>query len=74
MRANIPPDLLAVVDAIGLDQQVDKRLVLRPVGIDVRDVGAREALKDFGSIRLEPVFIPSQKGEFDESARMWGRK
>src|SRR6185312_9434368 len=47
MRPDIPPNLLAIVDAMRLDQQVYKGLVLGPVGEDVRNRRSGEALENF---------------------------
>ena len=52
MRADVPPDLLGVVDAVGLDQQVDEVFVLGPAGESVGDVGARELVEDLAAIGL----------------------
>ena len=53
MRADVPPDLLGVVDAVGLDQQVDEVLELAPTGVErVGDVGARELVEDLAAVRL----------------------
>src|SRR6185369_16209943 len=53
MRPNVPPDLLAVVDTFGLDQQID--VALEPaVRIEViRNIGTRKLFEDFCAIRLE---------------------
>ena len=56
MRPDVPPDLLAVVDAVRPYQQIDERFVIGPVGEDVRYAGSREALEHFTAIRLESGF------------------
>ena len=53
VRADVPPDLLAVVDAVGLDQQLDVVVVLGEAAEVVRDAGAREAVEDHAAVRLE---------------------
>src|ERR1039458_7595010 len=54
MRADVPPDFLAVIDAMGLDQKVDEGLVFRPVGENIGNVGSREPLKHFTAVRFKP--------------------
>ena len=54
MRPHVPPDLLGVVDAVGLDQQVDEALVVGPAREGVGDVGARKLVEHLAAIRLEP--------------------
>jgi len=46
VHADVPPDHLAVVDAVGLDQQLDVVVVLRQALEVVRDAGARKAVED----------------------------
>jgi hypothetical protein len=50
MRANVPPDFLGVVDAVGADQQSDVILKFRVAGEGVGDAGAGEVFKDLGAI------------------------
>jgi hypothetical protein len=52
MRADVPPDLLGVVDAVGLDEQVDVVLELGVAGEGVGDVGAGEVFEDLGAVAL----------------------
>src|SRR5215469_13048075 len=58
MWPDVPPDFLAVIDAVRLDQQIDERFVIRPVREHVRDARTREALKDLRAVRLEASFHP----------------
>ena len=54
MRPDVPPDLLRVIDAVGLDQQLDEVLVLAPARKIVGDVGARELVEHLAAIGLQP--------------------
>src|SRR3954468_495271 len=54
VRADIPPDLFGVIDALGTDQQVDEVLEVAPTGEGVRNIGARKLVKDFAAIRFQP--------------------
>src|ERR1700682_5514124 len=53
MRTHVPPDFLAAVDAVQLDQQVQKILVRAPGFELFWNTGAREAPKDRSAIRLQ---------------------
>src|SRR5687768_6441698 len=53
VRPQVPPDLLAIVDALRAHEQLDVVLVLVPRGELGRDPGAREALPDDLAVRLE---------------------
>ena len=50
--ADVPPDLLGVVDAVGLDEQADIAFELRVAGEAVGQVGAGKVLEDLGAIAL----------------------
>src|SRR4030095_11883622 len=50
MRPAVPPDLLPVVNATCLDQQLDVTLKARIRVEMVGDVSARKLLKDFGTV------------------------
>ncbi len=52
MRADVPPDLLAVLDAARHDQRVQELLIGAPRAEVVGDAGAREALEDLGAVTL----------------------
>ena len=53
MRADVPPDLLRVVDAVGADQQVDIVFEFATSCDKVGNVGARELVEDFAAVRLQ---------------------
>ena len=72
MRANIPPDSFAIVDAACLDERLD-------IGVEVARGGeyfwytaAREGFPDDRAIRLEAGKVASQQGELLEIASKWG--
>ena len=50
MRADVPPDFFGVVDAVGLDEEVDVLLELGVAGEAVGEVGAGEVFEDFGAV------------------------
>ena len=54
MRPNVPPDLLRVVDAVGLDQQLDEIFVLAPAGKIIRNIGARKFVEHLAAVGLQP--------------------
>jgi hypothetical protein len=54
MRPDIPPDFLGVIDAIGLDQQVDEALVFAVTRKVIRDIRAGELIEDFAAVGFEP--------------------
>ena len=58
MRAHVPPDFLAVVDAAGLEQKVDVVVILGIRAEVVGDVSARELLEDLGAIALQTGVRP----------------
>ena len=58
MRPNVPPDFLGVVDAVGLDQQLDEIFVLAPAGKVIRNIGARKLVEHFAAIRFQPRVHP----------------
>src|SRR5712692_2520325 len=49
MRANVPPDFLAAVDAVELDEEVEEIFVGAPGFELLRNASAREAAKDGGA-------------------------
>jgi hypothetical protein len=59
LRTQVPPDLLAVVDAVQFDEQVDVVLVLGPRVQVIRDPGPREATEDGGAERLQSGVAPN---------------
>src|SRR6185295_17829910 len=62
MRSNVPPDLFAVVDTAGLNQQIDVALE-RTVRIEViGNVGARKLFEDFCAIRFETCVMAHPEG------------
>ena len=52
MRADVPPDFFGVVDAVGLDEQVDVAFELGVAGEAVGKVGAGEVFEDLGAVAL----------------------
>lgn len=50
VRADVPPDFLGVIDAIGLDQQLDEVLVLAPAGEIIGNIGAGKFVKDLAAV------------------------
>ena len=75
VRADIPPDFLGVVDAVGLDQQLDEALEFAPTREVIRGYWCAETCRKLCSDNdFRPVSMPSQNGELVESARMCGRK
>src|SRR6185369_16605780 len=60
--ADVPPDLLGVVDAIRLDQQVDVILEFRPALINVGDVGARKLIEHLAAVRPQPGIHAQPEG------------
>ena len=59
---HVPPDLLAVVDAVGAHQQLDVAAVVVPGAVGVRDLGAREPLEDRGAHRLHARLPAAPEG------------
>src|SRR5260370_2953341 len=53
MRADVPPDLLAAVDAVELDKKVEKIFVGAPGFELLGNAGARETAKDSGAERFQ---------------------
>ena len=53
VRAHVPPDLLAVVDRAGADQQIDIAIELGARHERRRDAGAREVRKDRAAVGFE---------------------
>src|SRR5580704_10929107 len=53
VRPDVPPDLLGVVDALGLHQQIHEALVFTPAWKIVRNVGARKFVEYFAAIRFQ---------------------
>ena len=58
MRTDVPPDFLRVVDAIGLDQQLDEIFVFAPAGEIVRNVGARKFVEHLAAIGFQSGIHP----------------
>ncbi len=58
VRPDVPPDPLAVVDAVEVDQQVHVALVLAPRAEVIGDTRPREAPEDRRAIRLEAGVAP----------------
>src|ERR1041384_1252370 len=56
MRPDIPPDFLAIIDAVRVDQQVNVILKLRPALIGVGNVGAREFVENLTAVRTQAGF------------------
>ncbi len=52
MRADVPPDFLGVVDAVGADKQADVVLEFGVAGEGVGDAGAGKVLEYFRAIAL----------------------
>ncbi len=50
MGANVPPDFLGVVDAVGADEEADVVLEFGVAGEGVGDAGAGEVLEYFGAV------------------------
>jgi hypothetical protein len=57
-----PTRSLGVVDALGADQEADVVLELGITRESVGDAGAGKVLEDLGTVALQPVLRPSQKG------------
>ena len=53
MRPDIPPDLLRVIDAVGLDQQLDEIFVFSPAGEVIRNIGARKFVEHLAAVGLQ---------------------
>ena len=51
---HVPPDLLRIVDAVQVDEQLDVVLVLAPGAEVVGDAGARKPPEDRRAVRLQP--------------------
>src|SRR5262245_45841457 len=62
MRAQIPPDLLAVVDAVQLDEELDVLLVLGPRVEMIRDPGSREPPEHRRAEGFEARIAPNPEG------------
>ena len=50
VRPDIPPDFLRIIDAVGLDQQLDEVVVLAPTGKVIGNIRARKLVKNFATI------------------------
>src|ERR1700730_2896655 len=74
MGANVPPDFFGVVDALGLDQQLDEILVFPPAGKIVWNISAREFIKNLAAVRFQPRVNPKQKGEIGGNNQDVGQK
>ena len=57
MRPDIPPDLGAVLNTVHLYKQINIALILCVRFKMIRDLGARELLKDLGTIRFEAGIV-----------------
>src|SRR5207253_5490062 len=53
MRPDVPPNLLCVIDAIGLNQQVHEILELRPARISIRNIRARKLVEYLASVGFQ---------------------
>ena len=62
MRPDVPPDLLGVVDRVGLDQQVDEAFVVGPARERIGNVGARELVEHLAAVRLQPGIEADPEG------------
>jgi len=51
--ADVPPDFLGVVDAVGFDEEVDEVSVFAPGGEVIGDVGAGELIEYFAAVTFE---------------------
>src|SRR5258708_35373294 len=58
MRSNVPPDLLRVINAVRLDQQLDEVLVLAPAREIIGDVRAWEFVEYFAAVGFQPRIHP----------------
>jgi hypothetical protein len=58
MRPQVPPHLLAVVDAVQLDQRVEVFLVFAPRSELIRDAASRKPAEDRRPVRLEARIAP----------------
>src|SRR5436305_11655755 len=50
VRANVPPDLLGVVDAVGLNQQLDEVFVLAPTGEIIGNISAGKFVEHLAAV------------------------
>src|SRR5579859_28305 len=62
MRANVPPDFFAAVDAVELDQKVQEVFVSAPGFELLGNTGAREAAEDGGAERLQTGIAAHPEG------------
>src|SRR5215471_2973513 len=62
VRADVPPDLLAVIDAVGLDQEPHEIVELLGRVEGLRDGGTGEAVEDLRPEALQPAVAPQPEG------------
>src|ERR1700683_1158418 len=62
MRPDVPPDLLRIIDAVGLDQQLDEVFILAPAGKVIRNVGPGKLVKYLAPVSLQPCIHPQPEG------------
>src|SRR5258707_15656152 len=58
MRPDVPPDLLCIIDAVGLDQQLNEVFVLAPARKIIRNIRPRKLVKNLASVRLQSGIHP----------------
>src|SRR5271163_4812659 len=74
MRADVPPDLLGVVEAIGLDEHVNEVFEVAVAGEGVRNIGARELVEDLGAVAFESGVITAPKGRVSRERKDMGQE
>ena len=57
MEPDVPPNLFRVIDAVCRNQELQVIFVLGKTFENIGDTGAREALEDVSSIRLEACIL-----------------
>ena len=62
MEPNVPPDLFRVIDAVGIDQDLEVILVLRETLEGIGNPGAREAFENIMPIGLEAGILAEPEG------------
>jgi hypothetical protein len=58
MQPYVPPNLLRIIDALGLHQQFQIVVVFAETLERVGNAGAREPFKDHVAIRFQPGVLP----------------
>src|SRR4051812_39644420 len=74
MRTDIPPDLFTRIDAASLDKKFDEIIELAPVGVRIRNISTRIAVKYFSSKTFQSGIRPKPKGRIRRKRKKMRKK